>query len=408
MRSLVPLDADTIVASVKKTSRALVLDAGHARFGITGELAAIIGEQAFDYLDAPVARMAAPDVPIPFGRSLEPLAHAAAGNDRGEDPGAGRLSCLREFTQCRPLAHRAMPLVSSHDAKQVSRQAGRVGGAHVEEEHPGSRRPVGRHAACGRADHAQAQFAGAALVLCEQGGAHARGRRRSAADSDGTLKVQTFFGGTLGSFANTYDRVVDQVVDIGFILTAFAAGKIKQQDVAALPFEAENAILASTALWKIYEKGLTAKELDAVKPLGLWTFPNAAIHSREPIRTLDDFKGKKLIASNAIAAKIVAALGATPISFRPDEAYTAIQRGTTDGVLMPFTGMETFKVHEVTKHHLDAALGSDAAMLFMNRQRYESLPAKAKAAIDKHSYLRALARVRREDQRPMGEVAQRS
>ena len=48
-------------------------------------------------------------------------------------------------------------------------------------------------------------------------------------------------------FANTYDRVVDQVVDIGFILTAFAAGKFKQQDVAALPFEAENAILASNA-----------------------------------------------------------------------------------------------------------------------------------------------------------------
>ena len=208
------------------------------------------------------------------------------------------------------------------------------------------------------------------------------------ADSGGTLKVQTFYGGTLGTFANTYDRVLDQVVDIGFILAAGAAGKIRQQDVAALPFEAENAILASTALWNIYAKGVTATELDAVKPLGLWTFPNAAFHSREPIRTLDDFKGRKLIATNAIAAKIVAALGATPISFRPDEAYTAIQRGTTDGVLMPFTGMETFKVHEVTRHHLDAALGSDAAMLFMNRQRYESLPAPAKAAIDKHSFLK--------------------
>src|SRR5262249_25255973 len=208
------------------------------------------------------------------------------------------------------------------------------------------------------------------------------------ADSDGTLRVQTFFGGTLGTFGNTYDRVLDQVVDIGFILTAFAAGKIKQQDVSALPFEAENAIVGSTALWSLYAKGVTAKELDTVKPLALWTFPNAAFHTREPIRTLDDFRGKKLIASNAIAAKIVAALGATPISFRPDEAFTAIQRGTTDGVLMPFTGMETFKLYEVTKHHLDAALGSDPAMLFINWQRYESLPAQAKAAIDKHSFLK--------------------
>src|SRR5262249_57263882 len=49
-----------------------------------------------------------------------------------------------------------------------------------------------------------------------------------SADSGGTLQVQTFYGGTLGTFGTTYDRVVDQVVDIGFILTAFAAGKIKQ------------------------------------------------------------------------------------------------------------------------------------------------------------------------------------
>jgi pyruvate dehydrogenase E1 component beta subunit len=72
VRSLVPLDEATILDSVKKTSRALVLDAGHAQFGVAGEIAAIIGEQAFDWLDAPVLRIAAPNVPIPFSRTLEP------------------------------------------------------------------------------------------------------------------------------------------------------------------------------------------------------------------------------------------------------------------------------------------------------------------------------------------------
>src|SRR2546423_9675207 len=56
-------------------------------------------------------------------------------------------------------------------------------------------------------------------------------------DSGGTLKVEMFFGGTLGNFGVTYDRVVDGVADIGFILTALAAGQVRQQDVAALPFE---------------------------------------------------------------------------------------------------------------------------------------------------------------------------
>jgi pyruvate dehydrogenase E1 component beta subunit len=72
-RSLVPLDVDTLVQSVRKTSRVLIMDGGYQRFGVTGELAAVIGEKAFDYLDAPVLRIGAPNVPIPFSRSLEQL-----------------------------------------------------------------------------------------------------------------------------------------------------------------------------------------------------------------------------------------------------------------------------------------------------------------------------------------------
>jgi TRAP-type C4-dicarboxylate transport system substrate-binding protein len=53
--------------------------------------------------------------------------------------------------------------------------------------------------------------------------------------------------------------------------------------------------------------------------------------------------------------------------------------------------METFKLHEVTKYHLDVALGGDAAMIFISRKRYDALPAKAKEAIDRNSY-RPLAR----------------
>jgi TRAP-type C4-dicarboxylate transport system substrate-binding protein len=102
---------------------------------------------------------------------------------------------------------------------------------------------------------------------------------------------------------------------------------------------------------------------------------------------MDDLKGKKIVASNLIAAKIATALGATPVTLRPDEVYQAISRGTADASLMPFTGMITFKVHEVAKYHLNAALGSDAAMLIVNKKSYDGLPAKAKAAIDKHSNL---------------------
>ena len=59
-------------------------------------------------------------------------------------------------------------------------------------------------------------------------------------DSGGTLKIERFYGGTLGNFGVNYDRVVDGVADVGWTLTALTGGKFKQQDVAALPFETKD------------------------------------------------------------------------------------------------------------------------------------------------------------------------
>jgi len=70
-RTLLPLDEETILASVRKTSRALVLHEATLTGGVGGEIAARIAEKAFDCLDAPVVRMAAPDTPVPFSPTLE-------------------------------------------------------------------------------------------------------------------------------------------------------------------------------------------------------------------------------------------------------------------------------------------------------------------------------------------------
>jgi pyruvate dehydrogenase E1 component beta subunit len=70
-RTLSPLDADTLVRSVEKTSRAIVVDEGYRSYGVTAELAAVIAEGAFYHLDAPVRRFGALDVPIPFSPTLE-------------------------------------------------------------------------------------------------------------------------------------------------------------------------------------------------------------------------------------------------------------------------------------------------------------------------------------------------
>jgi len=70
-RTIVPLDEETILTSVRKTGRAIVIDEGHQSFGVTAEIASRINEKAFYHLDAPVQRIGAMDVPVPFRQRLK-------------------------------------------------------------------------------------------------------------------------------------------------------------------------------------------------------------------------------------------------------------------------------------------------------------------------------------------------
>jgi pyruvate dehydrogenase E1 component beta subunit len=74
LRTLVPLDMATVIRSVTRTSHAVVITEDHWSAGMSGDLAARITESCFDYLDAPVERVAGADVPMPFARNLELLA----------------------------------------------------------------------------------------------------------------------------------------------------------------------------------------------------------------------------------------------------------------------------------------------------------------------------------------------
>ena len=71
LRTLNPLDMDTVAASVERTGRALVVSEGPVSAGVAAELAARISEECFDYLEDPVIRLAGEDIPIPVSPALE-------------------------------------------------------------------------------------------------------------------------------------------------------------------------------------------------------------------------------------------------------------------------------------------------------------------------------------------------
>jgi acetoin:2,6-dichlorophenolindophenol oxidoreductase subunit beta len=72
-RTTWPLDKQALIDSAKKTSRAMVVDEGYERYGVTAEMASVIAEEAVYHLDAPVKRIGAMDVPVPFLPVLEDL-----------------------------------------------------------------------------------------------------------------------------------------------------------------------------------------------------------------------------------------------------------------------------------------------------------------------------------------------
>jgi len=91
-RTTWPLDKQTLIDSAKKTSRAIVVDEGYERYGVTAEIASVIAEGAFYHLDAPVKRIGAMDVPVPFSPVLEDLTVPSAERVAG----AARRVCGKE------------------------------------------------------------------------------------------------------------------------------------------------------------------------------------------------------------------------------------------------------------------------------------------------------------------------
>jgi len=91
LRTLKPMDTETIIASVQKTGRAVTVEEGWQQSGVGAEIAARIMEHAFDYLDAPVMRVSGKDVPMPYAANLEKLALPSV----AEVVGAAKAVCYR-------------------------------------------------------------------------------------------------------------------------------------------------------------------------------------------------------------------------------------------------------------------------------------------------------------------------
>ena len=208
---------------------------------------------------------------------------------------------------------------------------------------------------------------------------------RITAEGKGIVRIELSHGTTLADQSNFYSRVMNDVVQISWGLQGTIAGKFPLTEVVSLPFLSQKSEDSSAALWRLYESGKLAKEYGDVEVLGMVVFPQLSIHSRKPIKSLDDVKGLKIRAGGNMASLVIQALHASPVSMPTADIYQALAKGTIDATLVQWTAFQPFKLAEVTAYHVDAPLGASPAMLFMSRKKFDSLPKAARDLIIKHS-----------------------
>ena len=197
----------------------------------------------------------------------------------------------------------------------------------------------------------------------------------------GVLKIDLRPGNSLATSNTAYARVINDVVQIVYTLFTYVSGKFPLSEVAALP-HSETADLTSVALWRLYKSGMLDAEYDEAQPLMFIALPQSILHLAKAPKTIDNLNGLRIIAPGKITASSVTKLGATPLTLTTAEIYESLQRGVADGAAVTWTAYQIYKFPEVTRYHVDEALGSAAGMVLMAKKRYAALPEAARKVID--------------------------
>jgi TRAP-type C4-dicarboxylate transport system substrate-binding protein len=192
--------------------------------------------------------------------------------------------------------------------------------------------------------------------------------------TNGRVKITMFPGGTLTPADKCYDGVVKGLSDIGMSVVSYTRGRFPLTEVIDLPLGYKNG-LAATKLVNAYYKRFKPKEFDDTKVMYLHAHGPGILHTKKPVAKLEDLKGVK-IRSTGTVAKIVSALGATPVAMPMPETYDALQKGIAEGVMCPVEALEGWKLGEVVKS-TTLNYGSAYTIAFfvvMNKERWNSLP----------------------------------
>jgi len=203
--------------------------------------------------------------------------------------------------------------------------------------------------------------------------------------TNGAVKITMFPGGTLTPADKCYDGVVNGLSDIGMSVMGYTRGRFPLSEVIDLPLGYKNG-LAATQLINLYYEKFKPKELDDVKVLYLHAHGPGILHTKKPVTNLEELKGMKIVC-HGLSAKVVGALGATPVAMPMPERYDALQKGVAEGGVNPIESLKGWKLGEVIKSTTEnfGSAYSTGFFVVMNKDKWASLQPDIQKTIDQVS-----------------------
>ena len=200
--------------------------------------------------------------------------------------------------------------------------------------------------------------------------------------TNGAVKITMFPGGTLTPADKCYDGVVKGISDIGMSVLGYTRGRFPLTEVIDLPLGYKNG-LAATKLINIYYQKFKPAEFNDVKVMYFHAHGPGILNTKTPVKNLDDLKGMK-ITCHGLSAKVVGALGGTPVAMPMPERYDAIQKGVAEGVVAPIEALKGWKLGEVIKSTTEnyGSAYSTGFFVVMNKDKWNSLPPDAQKVIE--------------------------
>ena len=203
--------------------------------------------------------------------------------------------------------------------------------------------------------------------------------------TNGAVQITAFPGGTLTKAPQCYDGVVKGISDLGFSLFAYTRGRFPVMAAVDLPMGYPDGKVASRVAHK-FAKAFNPKEIQDVKVLFLHAHGPGLLHTKKPVRTMEDLKGMK-IRCTGLAAKVVKALGGVPVAMPQGGTYEALQKGVVEGTFGPMEVLKTWKQGEVVKYTTECySVGyTTTFFIIMNLDKWNALPADIKKVFEEVS-----------------------